>query len=377
MILQLKHGFTNLDYLNGQIITTDSGEKQLYTGISNGRIIMCIGKSGSGKSTLAMQIGANIIKRYENGLLYLFDFEQNNTKERFRMVTGVSDSYFNDHCTILRDGITTESVLRLLSKVKEFKLNHEKELMVDNENGIKDETGETIKILPPSVIIVDSLAMMLPEDNLSEEEIQGSMAATSIAKINSQFFKKAVQICNKANIILIFINHITQNIAIGVTPPSAAVNYLKQDEAIAGGKAALYVTDTLLKITTSSKLEPDKLWGIKGFEAKIEICKSRHAPAGRAVNMIYDQVNGFRNDLSMLDYIKSCGGLKGNGMAYYIDGYDQYKFKLSNFKEKYDSIPEFKNIVNSAAENYLKSSIKESDNIQVISNKIEEDNNAE
>ena len=71
-------------------------------------------------------------------------------------------------------------------------------------------------------------------------------------------------------LILIFINHITQNIAIGVTPPSAAVNYLKQDEAIAGGKAALYVTDTLLKITTSSKLEPDKLWGIKGFEAKVE-----------------------------------------------------------------------------------------------------------
>ena len=34
----------------------DDGSKQLYTGLSNGRIVMCIGKSGSGKSTLAMQM---------------------------------------------------------------------------------------------------------------------------------------------------------------------------------------------------------------------------------------------------------------------------------------------------------------------------------
>lgn len=32
-------------------------------------------------------------------------------------------------------------------------------------------------------MIVDSLAMMMPEDNLSTEEIQGSMAATGIAKV--------------------------------------------------------------------------------------------------------------------------------------------------------------------------------------------------
>ena len=128
------------------------------------------------------------------------------------------------------------------------------------------------------------------------------------------------------------------------------------------------ITDTLIKITASSKLEEDKTWGIKGFEAKIEICKSRHAPSGRSVNMIYDQTNGFRNDLSMLDYIKSCGGLKGNGMAYYIDGHDEYKFKLSNYKEKFDTIPEFRNLVISTAKILMKASIKESDNI-----KIEED----
>lgn len=227
-----KTGFENFDYLNGQIITLDSGEKQLYTGLSNGRIVQIIGKSGTGKSTLAMQIGANIIKRYDNGLLYLFDFEQNNTKERFRGVTGVSEDYFRQHCTILRDGINTEAVLMLLSKIKEFKLAHEKELLVDNENGIVGEDGKVIKVLPPTVVIIDSLAMMMPKDVMSEEEMAGSMQATTIAKSNTQFFKRAVQITNRANIIVLMVNHITQQIAIGVTPPSAVVNYLKQDEAI-------------------------------------------------------------------------------------------------------------------------------------------------
>lgn len=359
-----KTGFMPLDYLNGQLILKDDGSKQLYSGISNGRIVMVIGKAGTGKSTLAIQMGMNIIRRYDNGLLYLFDFEQNNTKERIRMVSGCSESYYDKHVSIQRVGISTESVLRTLSKIKERKLSHEKEILVPNENGIKDKTGEVIKILPPTVVIVDSLAMMLPEDNLAEEEIQGSMSATGIAKVNSQFFKKVVQICNCANIILIFINHITQQISIGVTPPSAIVNYLKQDEAISGGKAALYVTDTLIKITASSKLEEDKTYHIKGFEAKVEICKSRHAPSGRAVNMIYDQLNGFRDDLSKLDYIKANGLLKGNGMAYYIDGLDTVKFKMSTFSEKMKD-PIFVNHFNKTAEELCLASIKQSKNIIV------------
>jgi RecA/RadA recombinase len=347
------------------VIPKDDGSKQTYSGLSSGRIAMIIGKSGTGKSTLALQMGVNIIKKYENGLMYVFDFEQNNTKERIRMVTGVSEDYYDKHISIQRNGITTESLLRTLSKIKELKLKNKDELLVDNENGIKDKDGNIIQVLPPTVVIVDSLAMMLPEDNLAEEEIQGSMAATSIAKVNSQFFKKALSICQAANIILIEINHITQQISIGVTPPSAQVNYLKQDEAISGGKAALYVVDTLVKLTVSTKLEEDKLYGIKGFEVKAEICKSRHAPAGRSVNMIYDQLNGFSDELSLLDFMKSNGLLKGNGMAYYIDGYDTVKFRLSNFRTKLTENPEFKEYFFKKAEELLKGRIKESSNFSV------------
>lgn len=135
-----------------------------------------------------------------------------------------------------------------------------------------------------------------------------------------------------------------------------------------GGKAAIYVTDTLLKITASSKLEEDKKYGIKGFEAKVEICKSRHAPAGRAVNMIYDQLNGFRNDLSILDYINSNGMLKGNGMAYYLDGLDDkdHKFKMSNFVQKLKEDSVLREHFYALGEKLFRDSIKQSSKIEQV-----------
>lgn len=124
----------------------------------------------------------------------------------------------------------------------------------------------------------------------------------------------------------------------------------------------------------------DKGYGIKGFEAKIEICKSRRSPAGRFITMIFDQVNGFRNDLSMLEYIKSTAGLGGNGMAYYLKDVESVtKFKLSNFAEKYKENEEFRKQIHEVCERELINSIKISDNINsesenLLDNEIKEKN---
>lgn len=370
----LSTGFMGIDYLNGQLITKDDGKKQVFKGVSAGRMCMIIGKSGTGKTTLAVQMGINIIKRYTNGLMYVFDYEKNNTRERIRQVTGITEEYFDKHISIQRQGISTQTLIRTLSQIKAMKLAHKDELLVDNENNILDKNGKVIKVLPPTVVIVDSVAMMLPEDNLAEEDIQGSMAATATAKVNSQLMKKVIPILDAANIVLFMINHITQQVTIGPTPVAADINYLKQGEALPGGKSIMYLTDTLIKITAASKLEEDKKFGIKGFEAKIEICKSRHAPAGRSVTMIYDQLNGFRDDLSKLNYLQANGKLKGNGMAYYIEGLDdkEHKFKMSNFADKLAEDETLRNHFDSVAEAEFMSSIKESRNIVYTEPPVEE-----
>ena len=49
--------------------------------------------------------------------------------------------------------------------------------------------------------------------------------------------------------------------------------------------------------------------------------------------MIFNQREGFDNELSLLEYIKNCGAVKGNGKAYRLEGLEDVTFRASNFKE--------------------------------------------
>jgi len=121
-----------------------------------------------------------------------------------------------------------------------------------------------------------------------------------------------------------------------------------------------YMTDTLIKIVTSSKLDESKTYMIKGFEAKIELVKSRTAPAGRSVTMIYNQMEGFDDELSMLEFLKANNMVKGSPVAYYIDGLDTVKFRMSTFKQTLKDNKTLRDHFYAVALALLESSLKES-----------------
>lgn len=360
--MHIRTGLNMFDYLNGSAIPTKNGDKIYNLGLGSGKQVMVIGKSGSGKSTLALQIATNIVKRYDQSSLFIMDFEQSHTKERIRMISGLTEEEYNEKVTLKQTGISTETVLRIAAQIKELKIKHKKDLLTDNMEGvIDDQTGKLKKILPPTVLLVDSIATMLPEKiGENEGEISGQMLATQAAKMNTQLVKRLTQICSEGNIIVIYINHINQKVETGVTPTQASINYLKQDETLSGGLAIQYLTDTLIKIITSSKLDESKTYQIKGFEAKIELVKSRTAAAGRSITMVYNQMEGFDDELSMLEFLKSNNMLKGSPVAYYIEGLDTVKFRLSTFKQTLADNKELKDHFYSVAEVLLKDSLKSS-----------------
>lgn len=359
-----KTGFDNFDYLNGMCTKLDDGTNRYSLGVDAGKIMMIIGKSGSGKSTFAIQTAYNIIKKYENGSMYIYDFEQSNTENRIRSVTGMSESYYRDHVSIKKIGISAEAVLSLAIKIRDLKIKNEEELLVDNAEGILDENGRPVKILPPTIIIVDSLATCLPKAQINEE-MAGQMQATAVAKTNTALVKHLTQICAEGNIIVMFINHITEKVNITMMPTQAQVNYLKPNENLPGGLGPIYLTSTLVKITTGSKLEEDKGYGIKGFEAKIELIKSRTAPAGSTTTMIYNQREGFDNELSLLEYIKNNDMLLGNGKAYRLAGLENVTFRSSNFKEVLASNEEFRNHFYALGRSLLEKSLRASTKVVV------------
>jgi RecA/RadA recombinase len=232
--------------------------------------------------------------------------------------------------------------------------------MTENKEGIMED-GKLKKILPPTVVIVDSIAMMMPRDVLAAEEISGQMTATALAKANTQLFKRLVQVAMQANIIFFFINHINQKIeANAAVPTQAQINFLTMNETLPGGNAPIYLTDTLFRLTASSKLEEDKGYKIKGFEVKVTLVKSRSSAAGRSTTMIFNQSEGFDSDLSLLEFIKSNGLLKGAGVSFFLEGLETVKFKLSDFKSKLSESKELANHFYALGKTLLQDSLKQS-----------------
>jgi hypothetical protein len=197
-------------------------------------------------------------------------------------------------------------------------------------------------MFPPTVILLDSLALMAPDTVEEGQEMKGQMSATAIAKANTQLFKRIVGPMMDTNIVLIVINHITDKVDINpMAKTQAQVNFLKQDESLPGGKAPIYLSNYLFKLVTSKKLTADKEFGIKGFEVNLELIKSRSAAAGLAITLIFDQDRGFNNVISNFCFLKDQKLLKGGGKGYFFDVAPDVKFSQKTFQSVYESNPEF------------------------------------
>ncbi|QXN70305.1 putative UvsX-like recombinase [Bacillus phage vB_BspM_Internexus] len=329
-------GIDLFDYRNGR---RESGTKKI--GVDGGKVLTVVGKSGTGKSTLAIEFASSIVEPYKEGQVYHLDFERASTLSRIQTITGWSDEKIKEKWILLNRGIYSESLYQLVKSLSKIKLEKFEELALDTNE--VDLHGNDVRVLPPTVILLDSWATQMPQSISEEEKLSGSMSATSIAKTNNAIIKRIMGDLEQANIILIIINHITQKIEINpMAKTQAQVNYFKQDESIPGGTSCIYLANTLLKLVSSSKLEPDKEFGIKGFKVNGELIKSRSNSAGNKFEMVFDQEKGFDNVLTNYLLLKSNGVIGGAGRGFYLNTLPDVKFSQKTVKEKYETLPEFK-----------------------------------
>src|SRR5699024_7954381 len=175
------------------------------------------------------------------------------------------------------------------------------------DTGAKDDEGNPIVELVPTVIILDSVASMYSDQNSEEEEMSGQMSTTQQAKLNNQTNKRitGASVLSDANIIILAINHVTTKIDVNMFQKTLSdINYLASDESLPGGTSFTYLSNSILRLTGRQKLDPtaksntQSRFGIKGFVNEVEIIKSRTAPAGVKFEIVYDQVNGFLNSVT-------------------------------------------------------------------------------
>ena len=344
-----KSDFQIFDYLNGQLDYSKSGKPIFNVGIDAGKSIMVVGKPGSGESTFAYQYAYSIMKKYDESSLYIMDFENAFKESRFKSITGCDTEYYKEHVTVKSTKIYTETVLKLVMQIAKFKTSPEveKQLLIENAEGIVDEDGKLTKILPPTFIIVDSLALMRTKDfqeaGKNNDEFNGLTSGGRNAIVNKELMARIIQPCQEANIIVIFINHVNTNMSMGVTPAVSSTRFLSNNKSVSGGSAVQYSVNLFIEIEAKDKLDKDDKYGIKGFKANINIIKSRNASAGISTTMIFNQEEGFDEDLSMFELLYNNKKICGAGVGMYLPGLETKKFRMSTFKERLKD-EEFKNV---------------------------------
>ena len=372
-------GFLSIDYLNGTVVHVESEERTFTynsTGIVDGSTNSVIGRSGSGKSTLITQIAGSIIKPFikknmSTGL-YIDDIEGSLPQVRKEFLLGLTPDQIAEYVDVRNSGITTENVYQRIQAIHDIKLENKKEFEYDTE--LFDTYGNRIFKMVPTVYMIDSLPMLLPEDVAEKDELSGSMTASSIAKANTQLFKKISQLCKEANIILFTVNHILDEIQMGFIPKAAQISGLKQGERLPGGKAAIYLANNMFRADDSLTLKADKDFGIDGSVVTITLVKSRTNATKKTVPMIFNKTDGcFDNILSLFMLLKNEGRLKGAGAYLYLEDCPDVKFSQRNFKDQLENHKDLREAFSKECYNVLCTFLSDTKNRHFEENSLEDD----
>lgn len=339
-------GFLNFDFMNGTVVHVRSEQRNhnyYSVGIQDGCLVMLIGRSGCGKTTWAVQAASNIIRPFANACIFHDDIEGGLTEYRKELLSNFHGEELKRRYISRNTGITAENFYERVKMIHDLKLNNREEYEYDT--GCFDTRGERMFKLEPTVYILDSVALLMPEKYTDEEELSGSMSSTAAAKTNSMSFKRIVPMLKAANIILLMINHINKAISINpMMKQKAQVSYLKQDESLPGGNTIVYLTNLLLRFDDNSKFKEDEAFGIPGNLVDITLVKSRNNRAGKSCTLVFDQNKGFDPELSLFVMLKNEKRINGAGAYLYIGEHSEYKFSQKAFKQKLREIPELRQI---------------------------------
>lgn len=359
-------GFLPFDFMCGNLITVNANgiNSEYYSvGIQDGSINMVIGRSGCGKTTWAVQAAANIVRRFDNAYVLEDTIEGGITKNRREVLTGFKGDELKDRWIVRNTGITIENVYERIKIIHDDKLENRDDYLYDT--GLYDTRGQKIYKLEPTVYIIDSLSLLMPEKFTEEDEMSGNMSATASARAIAGFFRRIVPLLKMANIIIFVINHINQKVETNMFKiTKSQISYLKQGETLPGGNTPIYLSDTVIRFDDSSKLKSDKDLGIDGSIVDVSILKSRATRVNQYVPLVFEFNRGFDHELSLFIMLKNAGKIKGAGAWFYIEGSENLKFAQRNFKQELANKPELRKAFIDKSIEVLKEKISTSENVE-------------
>lgn len=353
--VQYPTGFIGIDYGIAQKIhveTPDGKTNYWYDaiGIVDGSINMAIARSGGGKTTLLTQMASAIVKPFPTSAIFIDSVEGGLTSRRAETLLKMSPDVMHQRVH-MRQNVTQESFFKKIKLLHDYKMEHREDY--EYKCNELDSRGNPIYKLEPTVYILDSLAVLVPEKLQEEEEVAGAMSATASARQLAQIFRRLIVICKEANIILFTINHITAE-PVGMTPTKTDNMYLKQGEKTPGGKTPFYLSNMVFRLDDNTKLKKGEGLDIQGNLVDVSLVKSRTSGAStiKICTLVLDPIRGFNPMLSLFVSLKDAGYVSGAGAFLYLKGHDEFKFAQKNFEKKLTEEPEFRNVLIETAFEY-------------------------
>lgn len=350
-------GFLNVDFTNGQVIHVKSEAKNLNqfyysVGITDGSMATFIGRAGCGKTTFIAQTAANIVRPFKTSCIFEDSVEGGLTWSRREVLSGFHDKELQERYIVRNSGVTAENFYQRIKMIHDMKLENPSEYMYDT--GLLDTFGVPIRAFEPTVYILDSIAMIMPDKYTSEDELSGGMSSTAGAKVIAQIMRTIVPMLKAANIILFIVNHILEDVSINpMQHKKAQISFLNQGERLPKGNTVIYLSNNIVRIDDAEKLKDDAKFKVAGNISKITFVKSRTNRPNVETKLVYDQDNGFDPILSLYLFLQEKGRVNGSGVGMYIDDKNDYKFSMGNIKDKLKNKPEFKAIFMKAAQEEL------------------------
>ena len=344
-------GYNGVDVFSGSIDYDMNGVPRLNGGIFS-RAITVVGESTTGKTTLAIRLGSSIIDRWNRvygdlAEMYMKDLEDNTTIRRVQALTGWTDWEVMNRFKLDTNPRTTTDLYNEIRAIADMKEKLRKQLVV--KTGFLDLDGSEIEVYSPTVYLVDSIAALShgvvdfefdKAGNLKEvEQVASNIDGAREAKANTAFIKKVKGYLSKYNIILIMINHITEEMSTSMYDvPTRFLTFLKPGQKLKGGKELVYQSFAIISLSLKTRItDKDPMYGdtIRGSLTNLTFIKNKSNVEGIPIPMIFDQKTGYRPELSDWEYIYGQGyGFAGSPAAYYLKILPEVKFTKKNL---YDS----------------------------------------
>lgn len=299
-------------------------------GLFGGTFITVTGKPGTAKTAFCIYAASEMCRPYEMSEFHLLDIEGSSNVSRVMKLINYDFDDIQSKFQYHDEFQYIEDVFEFVNDMAEVKLANRDVFNTDLTH--RDEFGNYKRTLAPTVLIIDSLPMLVTKDLEGLEGMAGQTYDSRKARVISQFYKRLRPVIKKANIIVMMINHINNKMEMNPFAKSQAqIMYMKQDEAMPGGNAPLYLAQTVLKFVSCGKFTKEKD-GFDGFAIRVELIKSKTNKAGTSCVLIYDAEYGFDRYRTMYEFMKELGLIEGRNPYLYLKGFPEMKFSSKDFR---------------------------------------------